>query len=481
VTEPQVGSPVTLEGTLEPTLSRWLWLVKWLLVLPHLFVLFFLWVAFFAVSVIAFFSILFTGRYPRSLFEFNVGVLRWTWRVSYYSYAALGTDHYPPFTLADVPDYPAHLDIAYPERLSRGLVLVKWWLLAIPQYLVVGILAGGAATARSGTDQSATWGTGGLIGLLVLIAAVILTFTGSYPRPIFDFVLGLNRWVVRVVAYAALMTDRYPPFRLDTGGSEDVGATALPSTPETEVAPIGAATSTGPSGWTAGRIVALCLGSVLGLVSIGMLAGGGAVAWLDHTQRDASGYLTSPTQTFATSTYAITTDRIDLGNTTDIAPSSILGTVRIRATASNPTEPVFIGIGRHDAVDRYLNGVSHVTIASWTGGVTTYRGYPGAAPAVPPTALSTWVRSAYGAGTQSITWKPSGGDWTVVAMRPDGSRGLSITADAGATVPPLGWIDAAIFTVGGILLIAAVLLIALPIIFASRRSGTGHPIGESQR
>ncbi|HZM56367.1 MAG TPA: DUF4389 domain-containing protein, partial [Acidimicrobiales bacterium] len=107
MTEPQVGSPVTLEGTLEPTLSRWLWLVKWLLVLPHLFVLFFLWVAFFAVSVIAFFSILFTGRYPRSLFEFNVGVLRWTWRVSYYSYAALGTDHYPPFTLADVPDYPA--------------------------------------------------------------------------------------------------------------------------------------------------------------------------------------------------------------------------------------------------------------------------------------------------------------------------------------------------------------------------------------
>jgi hypothetical protein len=461
-----------LEGTLEPTLSRWLWLVKWLLILPHLFVLFFLWIAFLAVSMIAFFSILFTGRYPRSPFEFNVGVLRWTWRVSYYSYSALGTDRYPPFTLADDPDFPAHLDIAYPERLSRGLVLVKWWLLAIPQYLIVGILAGGAATAWSNNDRGAVWGGGGLIGLLVLIAAVILAFTGSYPRPIFDFVLGLNRWVVRVVAYAALMTDRYPPFRLDMGGSED-GATALPPTPPTGTDAIGASSSTGRAGWTAGRIVALCLGSVLGLVSVGMLAGGGAIAWLDHTQRDASGYLTSPPRTFATTTYAITTDRIDLGNTTDIAPSSILGTVRIRATATNPMEPVFIGIGRNDAVSRYLNGVSHATIASWTGGVTTYRLYPGAAPAVPPTALSTWVRSAYGPGTQSITWKPSGGDWTIVAMRPNGSRGLSLTADAGATVPALGWIDVAIFTVGVILLIAAILLITLPIAFASRRPVIG--------
>ena len=471
MTEPNHGSPVTLEGSLEPVLSRWLWLVKWLLILPHVIILVFLWIAFPVVSLIALFAILFTGRYPRALFDFNVGVLRWTWRVSFYSYAALGTDRYPPFSLADDPDFPAHFDVAYPERLSRGLVLVKWWLLAIPQYLVVGILAGGAATAWSTNDQTATWGSGGLIGLLVLIAAVILAFTGTYPRSIFDLVLGLNRWVVRVVAYAALMTDQYPPFRLDQGGNEVDGSTPLApsSAPEgVHTAPVATR-----AGWTPGRVVSLCLGAVLGLVSLGLIAGGGAVTWLDHTQRDANGFLTSPSRTFTTSTYAITTDRIDLGSTTSSAPSSILGTVRIRATSSNPAVPVFVGIGRHDAVVQYLANVRYVTIASLAEGTTTYRLHPGSAAPAPPTTQSTWERSSFGTGTRSVTWKPKGGDWTIVTMRPDGTRGLSITADVGATVPALGWIGAGILIGAVILLVAATLLITLPIVFASRRADPG--------
>jgi hypothetical protein len=234
--EPRSPYPLQLEGELSPQVSRWLWLVKWLLIIPHVIVLAFLWVAFFVTSVAAFFAILFTGRYPRAIFDFNVGVLRWTWRVSYYSYSALGTDRYPPFTLADDPDYPARLSVAYPQSLSRGLVLVKWWLLALPHYLIIGVFTGGAFAGYNQASDGHAWAYGGgLIGLLVLIAGIVLLFAGRYPRGLYDLVMGMNRWVFRVGAYAALMTDRYPPFRLDMGGPEsapDTGGTdAISPTP----------------------------------------------------------------------------------------------------------------------------------------------------------------------------------------------------------------------------------------------------------
>ena len=203
--------PVRLDGRLDPATSRWLWLVKWLLVIPHVVVLVFLWLAVVVTTFIAGVSILFTGRYPRSLFDFNVGVMRWTWRVSFYAYSALGTDRYPPFSLAPDSSYPADFSVEYPQQLSRGLVLVKWWLLAIPQLLIVAILAGGFGLHF-----------GNLIGLLVLISAVMLAVTGKYPTEIFDLTMGFNRWCYRVLAYVALMRDEYPPFRLDTGG-EDPG------------------------------------------------------------------------------------------------------------------------------------------------------------------------------------------------------------------------------------------------------------------
>jgi hypothetical protein len=228
-------SPVRVEGNLDAQLSRWLWIVKWVLMIPHYIVLVFLWIAFFVLTVIAFFAILFTGRYPRGIFDFNVGVLRWSWRVGFYSYSALGTDRYPRFTLGEEPDYPARLDVAYPEHpLSRGLVLVKWWLLAIPHYIIVGVFAGGAWGEWSGMGNWSWILSGGLIGVLVLFSAIALLFTGRYPQAIYDFVLGMNRWCFRVAAYVALMTDDYPPFRLDQGAREPESAPSLG--PDTAVA-----------------------------------------------------------------------------------------------------------------------------------------------------------------------------------------------------------------------------------------------------
>ena len=227
--------PARLTGMIDPQLSNWMWLVKWFLAIPHVIVLVFLWIAFAITSIVAWFAILFTGKYPVAIFTFNVGVLRWSWRVAFYAFSTLGTDRYPPFTLIST-DYPTDIEVDYPERLSRGLVLVKSWLLAIPHLLLVAAFTGGGWTWRvpradvtNGTGDGWTnYSNGGpsLIGLLVLVAAVILLFTGRYRRALFDLIMGLNRWAFRVIVYTALMRDEYPPFRLDQGGA-DPGGRAL--------------------------------------------------------------------------------------------------------------------------------------------------------------------------------------------------------------------------------------------------------------
>jgi len=226
--------PVSVQALLDPDLSRWQWLVKWFLAIPHFVVLAFLWTAFVVLTIVAGVAILFTGSYPRGIFDFNVGVLRWTWRVTYYATSGgIGTDRYPPFTLDDDPTYPARLDVDPPGQLSRGLVLVKW-LLALPHWLVLALLLGSIQwlPADGRTVDVDPVGGGGILGVLVLVAGIVLLFTGRYPRALFDLVMGLNRWIFRVIAYVGLMTDEYPPFRLDQGGSEPVAPPPpAPSTP----------------------------------------------------------------------------------------------------------------------------------------------------------------------------------------------------------------------------------------------------------
>ncbi|HVB45755.1 MAG TPA: DUF4389 domain-containing protein [Streptosporangiaceae bacterium] len=488
--------PVRVDASLDASLSRWLWLVKWLLAIPHYIILGFLWVAFAVLSVVAFFAILFTGRYPRAIFDFNVGVLRWTWRVQYYAYGALGTDRYPPFSLEDDPGYPAHLEIEYPQRLSRGLVLVKWWLLAIPQYIIVGLLAGGGTFVAWRLDShDLNWGSGGLIGILVLVAAIILAVTGSYPQSLFDFVLGLNRWVLRVAAYAGLMTDQYPPFRLDAGGHEPgsrysggtlnlrpadgpnaplPGQTGQESGGPAEPGPGGPGPGRpeGGRGWTAGRVVSLVIGSVLALTAAGLLTGGAGAMWADHARQD--GFVTSPTETYTTGGYALATDTVRLpASGWDEFGKSFVRQVRIRVTSSDPAKPVFLGIAPAAAAARYLAGVQYTTLTN-LGGSTTSITHAGTAVPTAPASTTIWVASVSGPGTQTLTWRPPAGDWVIVAMNPRPSAGLTVHADAGAELPGLSWLAIGLLAGGLLLLAGGVLLIILPVRRASMSPARTH-------
>jgi hypothetical protein len=213
--------PVRVRADLDPALSRWQWLVKWILAIPHYIVLFFLHIAVVVVWVIALFAILITGKYPRALFDFSVGVMRWRWRVAFYALTALGTDKYPPFSLQPKAEYPADLEVDYPERLSRGLVLIKWWLLAIPHYLILfALFTAGWRAFMINPNKFLVYELPPLIVILLVIALVGLLFTGRYPKGLYDFVIGINRWGIRVRAYSTLLRDEYPPLRLDTGPRE---------------------------------------------------------------------------------------------------------------------------------------------------------------------------------------------------------------------------------------------------------------------
>lgn len=192
--------PVRVRGELDAPSPR-LWLVKWcVLAVPHYPVLILLYLAYPVLTVVAGVAILCTGRYPRPIFEFNVGVLRWSWRVMNYRFPMNSTDRYPPFTLASRPDYPGDLVVEYPARLSRGAVLVKWWLLGLPQILLC-------------------WAMEPLLQVLCVISALWLLCTGSPHPGMFDLLMGIVRWRYRVAAYVSLMRDEYPPYRLDLGGS----------------------------------------------------------------------------------------------------------------------------------------------------------------------------------------------------------------------------------------------------------------------
>ncbi|GAA1002427.1 hypothetical protein Aple_000430 [Acrocarpospora pleiomorpha] len=450
--------PVHVEGRLDTPLSRGLWLVKWLLALPHYLLLIPLWSAFALLTVVAFVAILVTGRYPRAVFDFNVGVLRWTWRVAYYSYGALGTDRYPPFTLGPDPGYPAAFDVDYPERLSRGLVLVKWWLLALPHYLLVALFTSGALLI--GDRYAGFWqfNLGGLIGVLVLIAAVALLFTGRYPRGIFDIVLGMNRWVLRVAAYAALMTDVYPPFRLEVGGLE----------PSPEGAPPAESPHAPAHRWTSGAVAAVACGSVLVSVGLAFAGIGAATLTLD---RDADGFVGAAAVPVRTSTYAITTGEVRLTAPGVRVLRDFVGQVRVEADSAGP--PVFVGIAPAAAADRYLKDVAHDQLARFGQGAH-YARHEGSQPPAPPLGQHFWAALSQ---DSALTWEAAPGDWTLVIMNADASPGVTADLRVAASVPALGGVIVGSLTAFVVLALGGTGLILLGLrLSAPPRAQTPRPV-----
>jgi hypothetical protein len=226
------------------------------------------------------------------------------------------------------------------------------------------------------------------------------------------------------------------------------------TTEPTTIAPSGPR-SRGPSG---GRIAALVAGSLVGLVALALLIGGGALLW-GNGQKDDDGYVSTGTHGLHTSTYALATDNldIDLDGAGWLLDNDRLGHVRVQATSRND-KPVFVGIAPTRDVSNYLAQTAHSSVTDVEDGPfssfdVTYRDHGGSVEPVAPAQQRFWAASAHGTGSQAMTWKVRDGDWSVVVMNADGSAGVDAGVRAGADVPflaPAGWI-----TLGGGLVLLA--------------------------
>ena len=511
--------PVHVQADPQPAASRWLWLVKWLLAIPHYVVLAFLWIAFMVLSIVA------LRRDPLHR-PLPPGDLRLQRRRPALVLAGRlllvrRAGHGP--LPAVQPGRRARLPRALRRRLPRApvpgagagqVVAARHPALHRRRRLPRVRHVGGPAVQR---PVAAVWG-GGLVGILVLVAAVLLAFTGSYPRPLYDLLLGVNRWVLRVAAYVSLMTDEYPPFRLDMGGEDPGRRAAAARRPAAAAAsppphrrrrdpvrrrrrrPAGAPRAAGsrdpppgrrppapwgrwrlatgerrraprrvgagPPGWNAGRSISVVAGSLLAVVAVVLLVGGSAVLVANRTMRD-NGYLTSPTQSFSSAGSAVVVgDLLLQGPDADATvPAQVAGTVRVRATPQDAATPVFIGIGHAAAVDTYLAGVARTLRGTAGGGA---RDLTGGAPSTPPAVAGVWDAQSTGPGQQVVFWTPHTGRWSMVLMNTDGTGPVTANIDVGVSAPWLAWVGGLLVAAGIIVLVAAAALIVVAVHRASR-------------
>lgn len=213
------------------------------------------------------------------------------------------------------------------------------------------------------------------------------------------------------------------------------------------------------SGWTAGRITAIVIGSLLVLLSLALVAAGGTAVWADRTQRDG-GYVTSGVHEFSTSGSALATLSTELGSAGVgwFYSPTLLDEVRIRVTPASAGPPLFVGIGPSTEVDRYLAGVNHTVITEFWEEKT--EAVDGGAPAAAPGTQDFWVAFSTGSGARTVEWDPANGSWTVVVMNADGRPGIDVGADLGARMPAVLWIALGVLIAGAVFLAGGALLIA---------------------
>jgi hypothetical protein len=211
------------------------------------------------------------------------------------------------------------------------------------------------------------------------------------------------------------------------------------------------------------------IGAVLVVCSLGLLGGGAGAVWATTADRHG-GYVDLGTQTFRTTGHALASHPFELYTSTGSwdAARSLFGTARLRVTATSGGAPVFAGIARAGAADRYLSGVAYATVTGIARGHPSYAGHAGGAPAVPPAQVQIWAVKAAGPGTQTLTWPTTEGRWTVVAMNANGSAPVSVRVNVAATLPALPWIATGLLIAGVVFLAGGALLIAFPVRGASR-------------
>lgn len=245
-----------------------------------------------------------------------------------------------------------------------------------------------------------------------------------------------------------------------------MNTTRLSGAPAVDEAAAGRPQATSPqkainrdSRWTAGRVTALVIGTLLILVALALLGAGGTALWADRTQRDG-GYVTSDVHMFSTSGPALATVSTELGSAGLgwLYSPGLLDDVRIRVTPTRSGTPLFVGIGRSTDVERYLAGVGHTVIREFWGNET--ENVAGGAPRSAPGTQDFWAASDTGRGTRTLLWEPKDGSWTVVVMNADARPGIDVSADLGARMPALTWIAVGVLAAGGLFVAGGALLIA---------------------